>query len=186
MMMALIQPMDHSQVTSPSPLMLTPPDTLCTNLSDVVTRQSHIPPSTPTLTLCIASLMHARVDEGIDPERVAGDLITDEHFITFENHWTEVVTGLGAAGVEIILAHVGEHPMQGHPLVPLLQASAAADVRAHYGDELDLALSGSVDGWAGELLDLLAATASRRYRPLTVAQDNTDFQFTRGLLGVSM
>ena len=102
------------------------------------------------------------------------------------DHWTEIITGLGAAGVEIILAHVGEHPMQGHPLVPLLQASAAADVRAHYGDDLDLALSGSVDGWAGALLDLLAATASRRYRPLTVAQDNTDFQFTRGLLGVSM
>ena len=102
------------------------------------------------------------------------------------NHWTEVVTGLGATGVEMILAHAGEHPVQGHPLVPLLNVSATADVQAHYGDDLDLALGSSVDGWAQELLDLMVATASRRFRPLATVQDNTDFQFTRGLLGVSM
>jgi altronate dehydratase len=102
------------------------------------------------------------------------------------DHWTEIATGLGATGVEMVLVHAGEHPVPGHPLVPLLQVSAAVDVRARYGDDLDLGLAGPTDGWAGALLEVLVAVASRRHRPATPAQDNIDFQFTRGLLGVSM
>ena len=101
-------------------------------------------------------------------------------------HWTEIVTGLGATGVEMVLAHAGEHPLQGHPLVPLVQVSAEPSLQALYADDLDLALAGPADGWAGALLNLLVAVASRRHQPLAVAQHNTDFQFTRGLLGVSM
>ena len=101
-------------------------------------------------------------------------------------HWTEIVTGLGATGVEMILAHAGDHPLQGHPLVPMLQVSAEAAVQERYAEDLDLALTGPVDTWARELLDLLVEVASRRYQPLAVAQHNIDFQFTRGLLGVSM
>ena len=101
-------------------------------------------------------------------------------------HWTEIVTGLGATGVELVLAHTGEHPVQGHPLVPTLQVSAESVVQSRYGEDLDLALTGPAGGWADELLGLLVEVASRRQQPLAVAQHNTDFQFTRGLLGVSM
>ena len=101
-------------------------------------------------------------------------------------HWTEIVTGLGATRVEMILAHTGDHPVQGHPLVPVLQVSAESAVQARYAEDLDLALVGPADAWANELLDLLVEVASRRHQPVAVAQHNTDFQFTRGLLGVSM
>ena len=101
-------------------------------------------------------------------------------------HWTEIVTGLGATGVEMILAHTGDHPVQGHPLVPVLQVSAESAVQVRYAEDLDFALVGPADAWANELLDLLVEVASRRYQPVAVAQHNTDFQFTRGLLGVSM
>ena len=102
------------------------------------------------------------------------------------DHWTEIVTGLGATGVEMILAHAGEHPVQGHPLVPLVQVSATESVRARYGEDLDLTLTGDIDGWPTALLELLLAVASRRQQPRAAAQHNIDFQFTRGLLGVSM
>jgi hypothetical protein len=36
------------------------------------------------------------------------------------------------------------------------------------------------------MLDAVAAVASRRYTPGLFEAGNTDFQFTRGLLGVSM
>ena len=101
-------------------------------------------------------------------------------------HWVETLTGLGATGIEIALAHVGEHPLQGHPLVPLVQISAAEEMQEHYGGDLDLMLSGSTDQWSEQLLELLGRVASRRYIPRAVEQRNIDFQLTRGLLGVSM
>ena len=102
------------------------------------------------------------------------------------DHWAEMLTGLGASGVELILAHAGEHPVQGHPLLPLVQVSATPEVQGPYEDDLDLVLKGPVDDWAGALLDLILAVVSRRKKPLSTTHCNTEFQFTRGLLGVSM
>lgn len=101
-------------------------------------------------------------------------------------HWVETLTGLGATGVELMLAHAGAHPMQGHPLVPLVQVSGAESVLRAYRGDLDLALEGESAGWAQQLLQLLMEVASRRLAPKALAQGNTDFQITRGLLGISM
>jgi altronate dehydratase len=101
-------------------------------------------------------------------------------------HWVETLTGLGATGVELMLAHAGEHPMQGHPLVPLVQVSGSEPVLAAYRSDLDLALEGDPEGWAQQLLQLLMEVASRRQAPKALALGNIDFQITRGLLGISM
>jgi len=101
-------------------------------------------------------------------------------------HWVETLTGLGATGVEVLLAHAGEHPLQGHPLVPLAQVSANAAVVERCGDDLDLALDGEGDDWAERLLKLVCEVATQRQVPQALAQRNTDFQMSRGLLGVSM
>jgi altronate dehydratase len=101
-------------------------------------------------------------------------------------NWTEVVSGLGATGVGILLAHAGEHPLQGHPLIPMLQITGSATVAAAYADDLDAVIDTDSEASSRQLLDLLVEVASRRLRPRLWEQGNTDFQITRGLLGVSM
>ena len=101
------------------------------------------------------------------------------------DHWVETATGLGATGVDLILAHTGEHPLQGHPLMPVVQVSANPTVAALYGDDIDLALTGVADDWAEQLAALLAEVARGDHVPGALQQRNVDFQLTRGLLGVS-
>jgi len=106
------------------------------------------------------------------------------------DHWVETMTGLGATGVEIMLAHVGEHPLQGHPMIPLLQVASNAGTVAAYGSDIDAEVdcSGGIndDARARQLLELVMEVASRNRVPRAVEQRNTDFQLTRGLLGVSL
>ena len=101
-------------------------------------------------------------------------------------HWVETLTGLGATGVDIIVASVGEHPLQTHPMVPLLQITDRADIDAAFGADMDLHLTGDPAGWPSAILALIADVAGRRYAPRLYQLGNIDFQVTRGLLGVSM
>ena len=101
-------------------------------------------------------------------------------------HWVETLTGLGASGVELIVAYVGEHPLQTHPMIPMLQITDNSDVYATFGPDLDLWLDGSADEWPTAILNRIAAVAEHRYAPQLYQLGNIDFQVTRGLLGVSM
>jgi altronate dehydratase len=101
-------------------------------------------------------------------------------------HWVETLTGLGATGVELMVAYVGQHPMQGHPLAPLVQVSAEEAAQQRHAADLDLVLSGQPEGWAGQILSLLVKVISRQYTPKPYKYGNIDFQITRGLLGVSL
>ena len=94
---------------------------------------------------------------------------------------TETLTGLGATGVDLALAHIVGAPLQSHVMVPLIQVSTDATTQAAYGADLDLATA-DVD----DLLALIVAVASRQYTPKLHGKGNTDFQLTRGLLGISM
>jgi altronate dehydratase len=94
-------------------------------------------------------------------------------------HFVETLTGLGATGVDLIIAYVGEQSRQGHPLVPMLQIGAnekVPDVDA-FGDAKDL---------IGDIIALLPRVTTGDYRPKAFQTENTDFQMTRGLLGVSL
>ena len=94
---------------------------------------------------------------------------------------TETLTGLGATGVDLALAHIVGAPLQSHVMVPLVQVSTDTGTQANYGADLDLT-STDVD----ELLALIVEVASRQYIPKLHGKGNTDFQLTRGLLGISM
>ena len=94
---------------------------------------------------------------------------------------TETLTGLGATGVDLALAHIVGAPLQSHVMVPLIQVSTDATTQANYGADLDLTTA-DVD----ELLALVIEVASRQYTPKLHGKGNTDFQLTRGLLGISM
>ncbi|MCC7358710.1 MAG: UxaA family hydrolase [Anaerolineales bacterium] len=97
---------------------------------------------------------------------------------TPSSHWVEALTGLGATGVDLILAAPGAHPAQGHPLVPLGQVGLA--------DGFDLTPAGDPSGWAEQVLALAADVAARRYVPRRLVLRDVDFQLTRGLLGVTV
>ena len=89
---------------------------------------------------------------------------------------TETLTGLGATGVDLALAHIVGAPLQSHVMVPLVQVSTDAGTQANYGADLDLATA-DVD----ELLALIVEVVSRQYIPKLHGKGNT-----RGLLGISM
>ena len=94
---------------------------------------------------------------------------------------TETLTGLGATGVDLALAHIVGAPLQSHVMVPLIQVSTDATTQSNYGADLDLSTA-DVD----DLLALIVEVASRQYTPKLHGKGNTDFQLTRGLLGISM
>ena len=100
----------------------------------------------------------------------------------------ETFTGLGATGVEIMLCHVGRTSLQAHPMIPLVQVSADASLAERYAGDLDrvLTLDRSAGGLVEELAVLVADAASRRYLPRLWSRGVTEFQLTRGRLGLSM
>ena len=99
------------------------------------------------------------------------------------HHWVETLTGLGATGMEIMLAHVSGFPMQAHPMIPLLQV--ASEETAAWSADMDLTMRTDVP-WTETILPLVLSVASRTYVPRLYEQGNTDFQVSRGLLGISM
>jgi altronate dehydratase len=101
--------------------------------------------------------------------------------------WSETLTGLGASGVDLILAHVSDHPMPAHPLIPVVQVSANPNIEQVFTADLDgLLTEFSPAQWTEKLLNLIVDTLARRYTPRLIAAGNTQFQITRGLLGVSL
>ncbi|WP_127585385.1 UxaA family hydrolase [Paenibacillus koleovorans] len=101
-------------------------------------------------------------------------------------HWVETITGLAATGVELIIALVGNRPMQTHPFVPMLQMASEPAMQHKYSDDLDLLLEGDPNGWAGQILERSKQILEHNYTPRLFQKGNIDFQLTRGFLGVSL
>ena len=97
-------------------------------------------------------------------------------------HEAETLSGLGATGVGLMLAHTSHRPFQAHPMIPLLQL-ASRDL-----PDIDCVIDtiAEPDVGAQTLLDLVLDVASRRYTPKLFGRGYCDFQITRGLLGVSL
>lgn len=98
----------------------------------------------------------------------------------------EVMAGLGASGADLLLAHVGAMPLAGHPMLPLVQVSAAPAPAAERGGDIDMALVGSPERWLRPLALRLAAALEGAEPTAAEMQGNLVFQVTRGWLGVSM
>ena len=96
------------------------------------------------------------------------------------------MTGLGAAGTQILLAYLHDRPRQGHPMIPLVQVTSNSSLADSGTEDFDLVLAGEVSQWRDQLLQLLVQVASRRYTPKTLLQGNTDFQVPRGPFGFSV
>ena len=100
----------------------------------------------------------------------------------------ETFTGLGATGVDLMLCHIGRTPLQGHPMLPLVQVTADPAVAERYGSDIDRILAPERDraGIVDALATLVADVASHRCRPKLWSRGVTEFQLTRGRLGLSM
>jgi hypothetical protein len=114
-----------------------------------------------------------------EPVRVRGF-----HVVATETeHWVENLTGLGGCGAHLFLGVVGEQALPGHPLVPLLQvAEAGAPLPP---EDVDAFLGGDPVADERHLHRLLAEAAGSVYVPAARRHGFTDFQITRGWLGVS-
>ena len=121
-----------------------------------------------------------------------GQSISEPGFHIMEaptDHIVETLTGLGATGVDLMLAHVVGHPLQAHRMIPLIQATMDETTREIYEADLDLLPTDAdwtPEGFSAQMLESILEVASRRYTPKLYGKGNTDFQFTRGLLGISM
>ncbi|MBI2994497.1 MAG: UxaA family hydrolase [Gammaproteobacteria bacterium] len=105
------------------------------------------------------------------------------------DHGVEILTGLGGTGVQLILAHVQGPPLQGHPMIPVLQAASDAETARRSAADLDCVIDPerqAADRIRADLLKLVCDTASHDYEPRLWKAGCTDFQLTRGLLGVSL
>jgi altronate dehydratase len=108
------------------------------------------------------------------------------HLVATESdHWTENLTGLGASGTHLFLTLVADHARPGHPMLPVLQVAEPSQRGRLPADDIDFFLSGEVNSDTSTLLAAVRATALSRQAPRSSAQGYTDFQLTRGLLGVS-
>jgi altronate dehydratase len=116
------------------------------------------------------------------PARAFGFHVMD----TPTDHLVETLTGLGATGAQILVACAGEHPVQGHPLVPTLLVGGTEAVRQGFGADLDCALGRTASENTEDLLRKVLAVASRDCIPNSRTHGNTDFQLPRSWLGFSM
>lgn len=141
-----------------------------------------LPGLTPLLTT--PAFQSLGLPENLSPTLAYGQRSSSAGFHIMDTpsrQWAETLTGLGATGVEIIVACSDNGPRPGHPLVPVVQVATGGA-----GSAFDLILAGPVEGWAAQLLGPVAAVASQQYVPLSLRQRQVDFQMTRGRWGVSV
>ncbi|CAL9331805.1 Galactarate dehydratase (L-threo-forming) [Streptomyces sp. enrichment culture] len=100
--------------------------------------------------------------------------------------WLETVTGLGATGTHLMVAHVTGVPPAAHRMVPLLRVTADPATAAASAPDCDVVLGPDRARWTERLLDGVAAVAGRALVPAATRTADVGFQVTRGLLGVSI
>ncbi len=108
------------------------------------------------------------------------------HIVASEtDHWVENLTGLGACGAHLALTVVDQHAHQGHPLLSVIQVAESTQRGVIPADDIDLFMTDQADENSGALTRLLVAIAQRDRLPAVSTSGSVDFQFTRGLLGVT-
>ncbi len=99
---------------------------------------------------------------------------------------TEILTGLGGTGVEIILMYTNGMPVASHPLVPVLQFSDKNEYSDKFFDDLDFVLPQLMDKPSDFLMTKIEHTITRRHIPKLHHRGYSNFQVTRGTVGVSL
>ncbi|REE70548.1 altronate dehydratase [Paenibacillus taihuensis] len=146
-------------------------------------------PENSGLLAAAAFSEHLFTTPQVQPSIAYGEHVQHNGFHVMETpttHWVETITGLAATGVEIVIALIGNRPMQTHPFVPMLQITSEQALLQKHEQDVDLVLSGSPALWTNQILELSKQVLEHTYAPRLYQQGNTDFQLTRGFLGVSL
>lgn len=98
------------------------------------------------------------------------------------HHWVETLTGLGATGVELVLAYSENIPQQAHPFIPMLQFTGSETP----SNDFDLVLIGSAEADVQALEEGMIKMLAGEISPRASDQNNIDFQITRALFGVTV
>jgi hypothetical protein len=147
----------------------------------VISEQDNLLDSPYVDRLLIADKLH--------PSLNYGDTISQPGFhimATPTRDWGEILTGLGATGVGIIVSAVHDQSLSGHPMIPVLQVTDNNLLPQHLRGEIDVFLSNVHLEASRQLLESIVRTASHDYTPKLTLSGNVNFQITRGLLGVSL
>jgi altronate dehydratase len=108
------------------------------------------------------------------------------HIVASEtDHWVENLTGLGGCGAHLALTVVSGHTRQGHPLLPVIQLAEPSQRAVLPYDDVDLFLTGNSVEDSSAIEALLISVAELKHAPVVNALGLVDFQFSRGLLGVT-
>jgi altronate dehydratase len=99
---------------------------------------------------------------------------------------TEILTGLGATGVEIILMYTNGIPVASHPLVPVLQFGDECEHNEKFIDDLDFVLPQLIDNSSEFLIKQIESAINRQHVPKLHHRGYSNFQVTRGTVGVSL
>ena len=116
------------------------------------------------------------------------------HSIT--QNMTELLTGIGGTGIEVIIAYVGDRCVEAHPMLPVLQVGTARADGAATDDSIDLVLPTSGGGSEADqtvhrdqLLKQIVLIANRSTgggAPKLFGSEFVNFQMTRGSTAVSL
>lgn len=98
-------------------------------------------------------------------------------------HWVETLSGLGATGVELVLAYVDTIAEQGHPFIPMLEFTNDAGASS---PDVDVILQGSAEECAVQIEASMCQMLTGEISPRAASQENRDFQITRAQLGVTV
>jgi altronate dehydratase len=124
----------------------------------------------------------------VERNRLYGEAATERGFQVMEAptlHPVEITSGLGAVGTELLLVHVGDVPIQAHPLIPTIQITSVPEVAKRCAPDLDLFIEDSA-GWQEQVFELILRVASREVKPRLWDAGFCSFQFTRGYEGISL
>jgi altronate dehydratase len=99
---------------------------------------------------------------------------------------TEILTGLGATGVEIILMYTNGIPVASHPLVPVLQFSDQSARSDNFIDDLDFVLPQLAGNNTDFLIKKIQDVIAQKHSPKLHHRGYNNFQVTRGTVGVSL
>ena len=98
----------------------------------------------------------------------------------------EIMTGMGGSGVQVLFSFLKNHPLSAHPMIPVIQATWLGSRSNPFQNDFDLILPDDPYQGQEQLVGILQKVLSRKYQPKTHARNNSIYQISRGMRGITL